>query len=181
MYICQMMGHSFAVVSLLLTLFFFSHSSAAMEIGELAPTFELRTMDGEIFRLQDYRGKKAVYLVFWNTWCSYCIKKTPRYKNLQEKFGERIELIAVNTTWSDSLEDIKQFQQRYGVNYPIIMDDGEILTERYAVVGVPTEFIIDIDGVIRYRDAIPEYLVAHIPDWFQPYTADMHPGQMCLK
>ena len=175
------LGHPLLQSLLLAALLVFSNSSTAVEIGELAPGFELRTMDGELVRLADYRGKKAVYLVFWNTWCSYCIKKAPRYTKLKEKFGDRVEIIAVNTTWSDSIEEIEQFQQRFAVNYPIAMDNGETLTDRYAVSAVPTEFIIDINGVIRYRDGIPEYLAAHIPDWFQSFTADMKPIQVCLK
>lgn len=166
---------------LLATLLIFSNSSTAIEIGKLAPSFELHTIDGEFLRLADYRGKKAVCLVFWNTWCSYCIKNAPRYTKLKNKFGDRLEIIAINTTWNDSKEDIKQYQLRFGVNYPIAMDDGETLTERYGVSGVPTEFIIDINDVIRYRDGIPKYLAAHIPDRFQPYTVDMKPIQVCLK
>lgn len=176
-----MFNHRCLKTILLVGLLVFSNSSRAVEIGDLAPDFELRTMDGALFRLADYRGKKAVYLVFWNTWCSYCIKKTPRYTKLKELFDDRVEIIAVNTTWSDSIEDIEKFQRRYGINYPIAMDHGEVLTERYAVTAVPTEFIIDINGVIRYRDGVPKFLAAHIPDWFQPYTADMKPLQVCLK
>ena len=153
----------------------------AIDIGEMAPNFEVNGFDGESLRLSDYRGKKAVYLVFWNTWCSYCIKKAPRYKKLQEQYGDRVEIIAVNTTWSDSNEEIAQFQQRFEVNYPIAVDNGQTLTDQYAVHNVPTEFIIDIDGVIRYRDGVPKLLAAHIPDWFQPYSADMSPVQSCTR
>ena len=181
MFAHQYLSRPFLWTMFLAAFLVFSQSSTAVEIGELAPGFELRTMDGELVRLADYRGKKAVYLVFWNTWCSYCIKKAPRYTKLKEKFGDRVEIIAVNTTWSDSIEEIEQFQQRFAVNYPIAMDNGETLTDRYAVSAVPTEFIIDINGVIRYRDGIPEYLAAHIPDWFQSFTADMKPIQVCLK
>lgn len=46
--------------------------------------------------------------------------------------------------------------------------DGEVLTGRYGVYGVPTEYSIDIDGVIRYRDGVPKYLAAHIPDCYKP-------------
>lgn len=176
-----MLDHRCLRIMLLTTWLVFGSSGMAAEIGELAPGFELRTMDGELVRLADYRGKKAVYLVFWNTWCSYCIKKAPRYTKLKEKFGDRVEIIAVNTTWSDSKEEIEQFQQRFAINYPVAMDHGEALTGRYGVAAVPTEFIIDIDGIIRYRDGIPEYLAAHIPDWFQTYTADLKPVQVCLK
>lgn len=173
--------HPLVLTMLLAALLVFSHSSTAIEIGELAPGFELHTVDGELVRLADFRGKKAVYLVFWNTWCSYCIKNAPRYTKLKEQFGDHLEIIAVNTTWSDSIEAVEQFQQRFGGNYPVAMDHGETLTERYDVSAVPTEFIIDINGVIRYRDGIPKYLAAHIPDWFQTYTADMKPIQVCLK
>ena len=177
----QSLEHTLVLTMLLTALLVFSHSSVAIEIGELAPGFELHGMNGELVRLADYREKKAVYLVFWNTWCSYCIKKAPRYAKLKDQFGDRVEIIAINTTWHDSKEEIEQFQQRFEVNYPIAMDKGEALTDRYNVSAVPTEFIIDIDGVIRYRDGVPEYLAAHIPDWFLPYTEDMRPIQVCLK
>lgn len=173
--------HPVVLTMLLAALLVFSESGTAIEIGDLAPGFELHTMDGELLRLVDFRGKKAVYLVFWNTWCSYCIKNAPRYTTLKEKFGDRLEIIAINTTWSDSIDAIEEFQQRFGVNYPVAMDQGETLTERYDVSAVPTEFIIDINGVIRHRDGVPEYLAAHIPDWLQAYTADMKPIQVCLK
>lgn len=154
----------------------FGHSSFAADVGDLAPSFDLLTIDGAPLRLSDYRGKKAVYLVFWNTWCSYCIKKTPRYKKLKEEFGDRIEVIAVNTTWSDSQAEIKRFQQQHETNYLLVYDAGEVVTERYGVRAVPTEFIIDISGIIRYRDAVPKYVMAHLPDWFQPFSEEMRPA-----
>ncbi len=58
--------------------------AAAASVGEFAPEFEIATQDGAVFRLSDFRGRKPVYVVFWNSWCSYCIKKTPRYIKLQE-------------------------------------------------------------------------------------------------
>ncbi len=173
--------HPLMQILLLAASLLFASSSRAVEIGDLAPDFDLQTMDGTPWRLADYRGKKAVYLIFCNTWCSYCIEKTPRYTKLQEQFADRVEIIAVNTTWSDSKEEIEQFQQRFGLNYPVAMDNGEVLSKRYAVSGVPTEFIIDINGVVRYRDGVPEYIAAHIPDWVAPYSADMNPVQACLK
>jgi hypothetical protein len=48
-------------------------------------------------------------------------------------------------------------------------DAGERITDEYRVFNVPTEFIVDLDGIIRYRDGVPEYLAAHLPDWLLPY------------
>ncbi len=158
-----------------------SDPAKAVEVGDTAPAFEIETLDGEIFRLSDYRGKKPVYLVFWNTWCSYCVKKHPRYRRLQEELGDRIAIVAVNTTWSDSLEEIEQFRGRLGADYPLAFDNHELVTDLYGVSKVPTEFIVDLDGVIRYRDGVPEYVATHLPDWLQPYTPDMNTTQWACK
>ena len=144
--------------------------ASAAGIGELAPDFAITTQNGDVFRLSDFRGRKPVYVVFWNTWCSYCIKKAPRYANLQAQFGDKIEIIAINTTWSDSREEMQSFEAHHHVNYSTAFDTGELITDKYDVYNVPTEFIVDINGVIRYRDGVPKYLAAHMPDWLLPYV-----------
>lgn len=141
----------------------------AASVGEIAPDFEITTQDGKILRLSEFRGHKPVYLVFWNTWCPYCIKKTPRYTKLQKQFGDKIEIVAINTTWDDSPEEMRSFAAHHHVNYSTAFDAGELITDSYDVYNVPTEFIVDINGVIRYRDGVPKYLAAHFPDWLLPY------------
>jgi len=158
--------HCFAGLCLL----FISTLSTAATVGEMAPDFEITSQNGDVMRLSEFRGQKPVYVVFWNSWCSYCIRKTPRYKKLQEQFGDKIEIIAINTTWSDSIEEVRSFETRHRINYSTAFDTGELITDTYGVYNVPTEFIIDLNGVIRYRDGVPEYLVAHMPDWLLPYV-----------
>jgi peroxiredoxin len=154
----------------------------AAGVGELAPDFEIATRDGSEFRLSDYRGQKPVYVIFWNTWCSYCIKKTPRYKKLQEQFGDKIEIIAINTTWSDSPEEMQSFEDDHQIKYSTAFDAGELVTDQYRVFNVPTEFVVDINGIIRYRDRVPEYLAAHLPDWLLPYVPSKNSAQLaCTK
>jgi peroxiredoxin len=151
----------FIVMGLLFTV----APAMAADIGDIAPNIEIATLDGTVKRLSEFRGRKPVYLVFWNTWCTYCIKKTSRYRKLQEQFGDKIEIIAINTSWSDSPEKMRSFEERYNVNYSLGFDLGELITDRYQVTAVPTEFIVDINGVIRYRNSVPDYVVAHLPDW----------------
>jgi peroxiredoxin len=150
--------------------------ATAASVGELAPDFEIATQDGAVFRLSDYRGRKPVYVVFWNSWCSYCIRRTPRYIKLQEQFSDKIEIIAINTTWSDS-----SFEQHHQIKYSTAFDAGESVTDQYGVRKVPTEFIVDVNGIIRYRDRVPEYLAAHLPDWLLPYIPSDHTAQLVCK
>lgn|GEM_PF-689688 len=171
-----MLSKTILRAGMLLVLLAAGQPSLATVVGDVAPSFDLKSIDGEPLSLSDYHGKKVVYLVFWNTWCSYCIKKTPRYKKLEAEFGDRLEIIAVNTGWSDSPAEIEQYRSHHETNYLLVYDDQEVLTDRYEVHAVPTEFIIDIDGIIRYRDRVPKYVAAHIPDWFQTYKPDKTHG-----
>ena len=155
--------------------------ATAASVGELAPDFEIATQDGTVFRLSEFLGRKPVYVVFWNTWCPYCIKKTPRYQKLQEQFGDKIEIIAINTTWSDSPGEMRSFEQHHRIKYSTAFDAGELVTDQYRVLKVPTEFIVDINGIIRYRDGVPAYLVAHLPDWLLPYVPSKKTTQLVCK
>ncbi len=167
----------FIVIGLLLA----RTPAMAASVGDLAPDFELTRQDGSTFRLSDFRDRKPVYLVFWNTWCTYCIKKTPRYQKLQEQFGDKIEIIAINTTWSDSRQEMRLFEEQHDINYLTAFDDGELITDQYDVFKVPTEFIVDTNGVIRYRDGLPEFLAAHLPDWLLPYVPSKDTSQLACK
>jgi peroxiredoxin len=153
----------------------------AASVGDVAPDFEFTSQDGRILRLSNFRDRKPVHLIFWNTWCSYCIKKIPRYQKLQEQFGDKIEIIAINTTWSDSPEEMRLFEEQHDINYSTAFDDGELITDQYDVFKVPTEFIVDINGIIRYRDSLPEYLAAHLPDWLLPYVPSNDTVQLACK
>ncbi len=156
--------------------------ATAVSVGDMAPDFEVTTQDGNAFRLSDFRGRKPVYVVFWNTWCPYCIKKTPRYKKLQERFGDKIEIVAINTTWSDSPDEMRSFEEHHQIQYLTAFDTGEFVTDKYRVLKVPTEFIVDINGIVRYRDRVPEYVTAHLPDWLLPYIpSNKKAQQVCEK
>jgi peroxiredoxin len=153
---------------LLLTMigmFIVAAAATAADVGDVAPDFEIATQDGAVLRLSEFRGQKPVYLVFWNTWCSFCIKKVPRYIKLQEQFADKIKIIAINTTWSDSPAEMRAFADRFHVNYSTAFDLGKLITDRFGVINVPTELIIDVNGIIRYRNRVPEYPIAHLPDW----------------
>ena len=123
-----------------------------LAVETLAPDFSLSRIDGSKFNLSDFRGEKSVYLIFWNTWCGHCMKKVPKLVKLQSEFGEQVELLAINTSWSDTLGDIGQFKARFNPNYAIAFDHDADITRRYGVIGTPTGFLVDINGMIKQVD-----------------------------
>ena len=133
--------------------------------GQFAPDFEIEQINGESFKLSDFRGEQSVYVIFWNTWCSYCIKKIPKQKQVQETLGNQIRIIAINTSRKDSVEETLEFKDKFQINYPIAFDHGEVVTDLYDVWGTPTEFIIDINGKIQHRDNIPNNIKDKLSIW----------------
>ncbi|MDQ7048510.1 MAG: TlpA disulfide reductase family protein [Enterobacterales bacterium] len=140
-------------------------SVKSIKQGMMAPDFTLTRLDGTQFKLSDYRHKKSVYMVFWTTWCTYCMEKIPKLKYTQAVLGKQIEIIAIDTSVKDSFKKMAQFQQDRNINYPLAFDFGKKVTDLYGVWGTPTEFIIDINGKIVHRDHVPYSISEHLSNW----------------
>ncbi len=150
---------------LLSNLIFTPLQAAEVEEGALAPDFSIKRLDGSEFKLSDFRGKKAVHMVFWTTWCTYCMKKIPYLKYNQSVLGKQIEIIAIDTSVKDTLAKAYRFQKDREINYPLAFDFGKKVTDLYGVWGTPTEFIIDINGVVIHRDDVPRDISEHLSNW----------------
>lgn len=147
-----------------LTLSFASQSAEVIE-GQLAPDFSIKRFDGSTFDLNHYKGKKAVYVVFWTTWCTYCLKKIPKLQHAARILDDQIEIIAVDTSEKDTFAKALLFQKERNIQYPLAFDFGKKVTDLYGVWGTPTEFIIDINGIVIHRDGVPDNLAEHLSNW----------------
>lgn len=155
---------SIAGIFLLLFLSFILSVASAIaaetgsNVGNIAPDFEVEILDGgDRWKLSDYRGKKAVWLVFWATWCPNCAREIPKLAELHERYKDKVEILGVNVTINDSLKKIGKFRGTHAMPYKLAFDRKA--TDLYEVVGTPTQVVIDIQGVIRYRGAdVPDGL-----------------------
>lgn len=130
--------------------------SVGIDQGEAAPNFELVDMYGEPVHLSDFRGKK-ILLNFWATWCPPCRAEMPHMQSIYEDYKDEVVILGVNlTTTEASREDVGTFIEKYGLNFPIILDEQGEVTKTFRVIAYPTTYAIDRDGVIReiFRGAI---------------------------
>jgi len=112
----------------------------------LAPDFSLPELTGQRLNFSTYRGK-VVLLDFWATWCDPCREEIPHFVELQSKYREQ-GLQIVGVSMDDGPEPVRDFYQRFKMNYPVVMGNAEI-GERYGgVLGLPIAFLIGRDGRI---------------------------------
>lgn len=110
---------------------------------QVAPV-DLMDLEGRQFRLTDLRGK-VVLVNFWATWCPPCRQEIPDLIALQEKYRDRLQVIGISEDES-SPQLVKAYATANGINYPIVMETGEIRRAFPAVHALPTTFLLDREG-----------------------------------
>ena len=126
-------------------------SPSGQLMGQVAPDFDLPSLDGKNLKLSDLRGK-AVLLNFWATYCGPCKIEMPWFVELQKQYGPQGFQIVGVTMDDASTAEIAKFVKERGVNYPILLGK-ESVGESYGGVGVlPTTFFLDRDGKVMARE-----------------------------
>jgi cytochrome c biogenesis protein CcmG/thiol:disulfide interchange protein DsbE len=124
----------------------------SVEVGEMAPNFSLISLDGQILNLAKFRGHRPVLLYFWATWCYQCEKEWPKLLKIASGSGQRgVLVIGINVGVNDSARRVEAYRKKHGLTYPIVYDKESRFTRFYGVITVPTNFLIDRKGVVRYR------------------------------
>jgi peroxiredoxin len=130
----------------------------------LAADFNLKSLEGEEFKLSSFRGRNPVYLVFWATWCPYCVKEIPHLKELYAKLAPKgLKILAINIGYNDPLLRVQTFQKKYDLPYPVLYDNNAMVSRQYGVIGVPFSVLIDRSGKVVYRsNGTPDNLEAFV-------------------
>ncbi len=132
-----------------LLLIVLSASASAVEQGDTAPDFLLPDIhaDKPAISLSAMRGK-TVYVDFWASWCAPCLRSLPLINELYAKYRDQgFEVIAVNV--DNPIEDGQDFLLDVDLDYLIPADTDNEVLESYGVIGMPTSFLIDKEGVVR--------------------------------
>ncbi|MBR7553153.1 TlpA family protein disulfide reductase [Allobacillus sp. GCM10007491] len=119
-----------------------------IEVGDVPPNFQLKTLDGQTKQLQDFKGKK-VFVNFWATWCPPCRKEMPHMQEIQDKY-ENVEIVAVNALHSESsVDQVREFVEERDLTFPILLDESGEVTLRYQAMSMPVTYFVNSEGVIQ--------------------------------
>jgi len=117
--------------------------------GAAAPELGVLDAQGSEVRMDARRGQ-VVLINFWLAECGPCIAEMPALDAFyKENRGRGFELLAVNM--GQDAATVGNARRRVEVSFPMLADPLKIATQRYGVIGAPTSFIVDGDGVVVER------------------------------
>ena len=120
---------------------------AAPKIGNPAPDFQIRTVNGQVENLAALHGK-VVVLTFWATWCAPCRQELAAFETYYQKHHtEGLEIIAVNQDDPDNARTVAKLMSSFTFTEAL---DKQASYDKYGRVSeLPVSLVIDRDGILR--------------------------------
>ena len=125
-----------------------AESVNAVGLKERAPDFTLKNLEGSNLRLEEYRGQ-VVLINFWASWCGPCRQEMPLLDRLHHRYEDTgFAVLGVNV--EGEIEPAQDIVDKTNVTFPILIDDGQKVSEMYDLQAMPSTVVVDRDGLIRY-------------------------------
>lgn len=143
-----------------------------VKTNETAPDFSLLNMDGKTVNLSDLKGK-IVILDFWATWCGPCRASFPAMQQLVDNYKSNPDIVFLfidtfegntgGTTVDKMIPGAKKVMEEKNFSFNVLFDAGDGVAAKYKVKSIPTKFVIDKNGIMRYR-AVGSGIYSHLID-----------------
>ena len=128
-----------------------------VEFSSRAKNFTLNDTEGKTYRLSDFAGTPVI-LDFTAWWCDPCKAQAPAIKKLYEEFKDRVQFFAItHMTDSDTIQQIIDFKNEEGIQWPMLVDKSSETMVSYNVTGIPKIVLLNKNGEIYYDQSGNKY------------------------
>ena len=122
----------------------------AVSHQDVAPDFTLKSLEGSNLRLDEYKGQ-VVLINFWATWCGPCRQELPLLDRIHQRYQDAgFAVLGINVEGASKTDEAQAMVSKAGVTFPVLVDEGQQVSELYALEAMPTSVVVDRDGVVRY-------------------------------
>ena len=124
-------------------------------IGAPAPAYGAVDMQGDSIDLASMKGQ-VVLLNVWATWCIPCRREVPELQALHQDLEARgLRVWGVSIDGAEASGDVAGFMDDFSMTYTVLRDPGERVLSVFRIQGVPASYLIDREGVVRWRTIGP--------------------------
>jgi thiol-disulfide isomerase/thioredoxin len=129
----------------------------SLDLGTTGPGAALEDLDGAAVDLADFvtRGKPAV-IEFWATWCEQCEALQPQLDEVQARYGERVDVVAVAVGVSQSVRRVKRHLEEHDPGYPYLWDARGAAVRAYNATTTSIVVMLDAEGKVAYTGVGPQ-------------------------
>ena len=119
-------------------------------IGQPAPDLPDVGLSGtDILTAASLRGGEVTVVNFWASWCGPCRQEMPLLDRLHHRYEDTgFAVLGVNV--EGEIEPAQEIVDKTNVTFPILIDDGQKVSDMYNLQAMPTTVVVDRDGVVRY-------------------------------
>jgi thiol-disulfide isomerase/thioredoxin len=128
----------------------------SLAVGEPAPDFTVKDLDGKAYHFAEARGNRPQVLVFWSIFCEPCREEMPVIQRIADEYraAGTVDVVTVNMDGAPFLDGIKGFIKQYKYTVRVILDELDAKGEQFAVAdpfqvaGTPVLYLVDAGGKI---------------------------------
>jgi peroxiredoxin len=121
-------------------------------VGNPAPDFTVTSVHPSkgAVTLSHLKGK-VVVVDFWGTFCEPCKRSFPKLQGLSAKYkGSGLEVVGISEDEPEDKDKIPSFANAHSARFPLALDEGKTVARRYNPPAMPTSFVIDRKGIVRF-------------------------------
>lgn len=122
----------------------------SLALGTQAPDVALEDLDGNPIQLLDVVDGKPALIEFWASWCENCEALQPQLDEIQARFGDQLNVIAVAVAVSQSQRRVKRHVEDHGADYPYLWDGAGGAVRAYQAATTSIIVLLDADGRVAY-------------------------------
>ncbi len=157
------------LLALLPLLFGCSDEEKQLLNGQPVPEFTLERLEGGTLRFPADLDGRVVAIRFWADWCPFCEGEMKLLEPLYRKYRERgLTILAVNVR--QDRDTAAKFVGKLDISYDTLLDEAGEVARTYAVIGLPTTFFVDGNGLLQTR-----ILGESTPETFEGIVREMLP------
>ncbi len=128
-----------------------------MQINQPAPDFELPDLQGNLHKLSDYRGK-IVIVNFWSAECPHSERTDHSTMACYIQWGGEVEMLSIAANRNESARMLEKAAKTRRLPR-VLVDADHVVADLYEAVATPHAFVMDREGILRYRGAVDDVAI----------------------